>query len=190
MQPTQCINQLSSWYGTTFRKKSRKLFRGRDLILMKLKPHVSLAGSSTNSPFRVFLSTRGSKIAQAWQKSKGVKTLTIWVCVSNHMKPNSETQLWFMIWLSNYLNYIIVCNTICHTYTKFNKGLMTSPLKLKHGWAITCSTKLQLEWSISLIEPTSVVKRDPHHKIKHDYIIFIYFSPVHSTRIHHIRQHQ
>ena len=32
---------------------------------MKLKPHVSLAGSSTNSPFRVFLSTRGPKIAQA-----------------------------------------------------------------------------------------------------------------------------
>ena len=50
---------------------------------MKLKPHVSLAGSSTNSPFRVFLSTRGPKIAQAWQKSIGVKTLTIWVCVSN-----------------------------------------------------------------------------------------------------------
>ena len=73
MQPTQCINQLSSWYGKTFRKKSAKLFRGRDLILMKLKPHVSLAGSS---PFRVFLSTRGPKIVQAWQISVGVKTLT------------------------------------------------------------------------------------------------------------------
>ena len=32
---------------------------------MKLKPHVSLAGSSTDSPFTVFLSTRGQKIAQA-----------------------------------------------------------------------------------------------------------------------------
>ena len=81
MQPTQCINQLSSWYGKTFRKKSGKLFRGRDLILMKLKPHVSLAGSSTNSPFRVYLSTRGPKIAQTWRKSVGVKTLTIWVFV-------------------------------------------------------------------------------------------------------------
>ena len=50
---------------------------------MKLKPHVSLAGSSTNSPFWVFLSTRGPKIAQAWQKSIGIKTLTIWVCVPN-----------------------------------------------------------------------------------------------------------
>ena len=50
---------------------------------MKLKPHVSLAGSSTNSPFRMFLSTRGPKIAQPWQKSIGVKTLTIWVCVPN-----------------------------------------------------------------------------------------------------------
>ena len=56
-------------------KKSRKLFRGT--------LHVSLAGSSTDSPFRVFLSTRGPKIAKAWQKSIGVKTLTIWVCVPN-----------------------------------------------------------------------------------------------------------
>ena len=100
VQPTQCINQLSSWYGTTFRKKSRKLLRGRDLILMKLKPLVSLAGSSTNSPIRVFLSTRGPKIAQAWQKSIGVKTLTIWVCVSN-LRPlyifkamNADKWLW------------------------------------------------------------------------------------------------
>ena len=83
VQPNQCKNQLSSWYGKTFRKKSEKLFRGRNLILMKLKPHVSLAGSSTYSPFRVFLSTRGPKIAQAWQKSVGVKTLTIWECVPN-----------------------------------------------------------------------------------------------------------
>ena len=91
MQPTQCINQLSSWYGTTFRKKSRKLFRGRDLILMKLKPHVSLAGSSTNSPFRVFLSTRGPKIAQAWQKSIGVKkTHYLSVCTK------SEASIWFL----------------------------------------------------------------------------------------------
>ena len=50
---------------------------------MKLKPHVSLAGSSTNCSFLVFLSTRGPKIAQAWQKSVGVKTLTIQVCVPN-----------------------------------------------------------------------------------------------------------
>ena len=100
VQPTQCINQLSSWDGKTFRKKSRKLFRGRDLILTKLKPHVSLTGSSTNSPFRVFLPTRGPKIAQAWQKSTGVKTLTIWVCVPN-LRPlyifeamNADKWLW------------------------------------------------------------------------------------------------
>ena len=34
----------------SIRKKSRKLFGGRDLIVMKLKPQVLLAGSSTNSP--------------------------------------------------------------------------------------------------------------------------------------------
>ena len=67
---------------------------------MKLKPPVSLAGSSTNSPFRVFLSTRGPKIDQAWQKSIGVKTLTIWVCVPN-LRPlynlkaiNADKWLW------------------------------------------------------------------------------------------------
>ena len=48
VQPTQCIKQFSTWYCKTFRKKSRKLFRGRDLIVVKLKPHVSLAGSSTS----------------------------------------------------------------------------------------------------------------------------------------------
>ena len=67
---------------------------------MKLKSHVSLAGSSTNSPFRVFLSTRGPKIAQAWQKSIGVKTLTICVYVPN-LRPlynfkamNADKWLW------------------------------------------------------------------------------------------------
>ena len=62
VQPTQCINHLSSWYGTTFRKKSRKLFIGRDLILIKLKPHVSLAGSSTNSLFECFCPPEGQKL--------------------------------------------------------------------------------------------------------------------------------
>ena len=51
---------------------------------MKLKPHVSLAGSSTNSPFRVFLSTSGPKIAQAWQKmSRGQDTHYLSVCTKS-----------------------------------------------------------------------------------------------------------
>ena len=96
---TYSVYKLSSWYGTTFRKKSRKLFRGRDLILMKLKPHVSLAGSSTNSPFRVFLSTRGPKIAQAWQTSIAVKTLfecvyQIWGLYIIFKAMNADKWLW------------------------------------------------------------------------------------------------
>ena len=51
--------------------------------VQKSPENFSLAGSSSNTPFEVFLSTRGPKIAQAWQKSVGVKTLTIWVCVRN-----------------------------------------------------------------------------------------------------------
>ena len=35
----------------------------------------SLAGSSSNTPFQVFLSTRGPKIAQSWRKSVRIKTL-------------------------------------------------------------------------------------------------------------------
>ena len=62
-------------------KKSGKLFRGRDLIVMKLKPHVSLAGSSTNSPFHVFSSTRGPKIAQSMTKiSRGQDTHYFSLC--------------------------------------------------------------------------------------------------------------
>ena len=38
---------------------------------------LSLAGSSSNTPFPVFLSARGPKIAQQWRKPVGIKTLTI-----------------------------------------------------------------------------------------------------------------
>ena len=37
----------------------------------------SLAGSSGTTPFQVFLSSRGPKIAQPWRKTVGIKTLTI-----------------------------------------------------------------------------------------------------------------
>ena len=91
VQPTQCINQLSIWYGTTFRKKSRKLFRGRDLILMKLKPHVSLAGSSTNSPFRVFFVHQRSKNCPSMTKvNRGQDTHYLSVCTK------SEATIWFL----------------------------------------------------------------------------------------------
>ena len=43
----------------------------------KSPENFSLAGSSSNTPFQVFLSARGPKIAQPWRKSVGIKTLTI-----------------------------------------------------------------------------------------------------------------
>ena len=43
----------------------------------KSPENFSLAGSSTNTPFQVFLSTRRRKITQPWRKSVGIKTLTI-----------------------------------------------------------------------------------------------------------------
>ena len=42
----------------------------------KSPENFSLAGSSSNTPFQVFLSARGPKIAQAWRKSVRIKTLT------------------------------------------------------------------------------------------------------------------
>ena len=51
--------------------------------VQKSLKNFSLAGSSTNAPFRMFLSARGPKIAQPWRKSVGVKTLTIQVCAPN-----------------------------------------------------------------------------------------------------------
>ena len=47
----------------------------------KSPENFSLAGSSSNTPFQVFLSARGPKIAQPWRKSVRIKTLTIEVCV-------------------------------------------------------------------------------------------------------------
>ena len=44
--------------------------------VQKSAENFSLAGSSSNTPFEVFLSTRGPKIAQPWRKSIGIKTLT------------------------------------------------------------------------------------------------------------------
>ena len=67
---------------------------------MKLKPHVSLAGSSTNSPFQVFLSTRGPKIAQAWQESIGVRhspfqcVYQIWGLYIIFKAMNADKWLW------------------------------------------------------------------------------------------------
>ena len=43
----------------------------------KSPENFSLAGSSSNTPFQVFLSARGPKIAQPWRKSAGIKTFTI-----------------------------------------------------------------------------------------------------------------
>ena len=43
----------------------------------KSPENFSLAGSSSNTPFQVFLSARDPKIAQPWRKSVRIKTLTI-----------------------------------------------------------------------------------------------------------------
>ena len=45
----------------------------------KSPENFSLAGSSSNTPFQVFLSARGPKIAQPWRKWVRIKTLTIYM---------------------------------------------------------------------------------------------------------------
>ena len=45
--------------------------------VQKSPENFSLAGSSSNTPFQLFLPTRGPKIAQPWRISVGIKTLTI-----------------------------------------------------------------------------------------------------------------
>ena len=49
--------------------------------VQKSPEYFSLAGSSTNAPFQVFLSTRGPKITHPWRKSVEIKALTIKMCV-------------------------------------------------------------------------------------------------------------
>ena len=45
--------------------------------VQKCLENFSLAGRSSNDPFQVFLSARGPKIDQPWQKSVEIKTLTL-----------------------------------------------------------------------------------------------------------------
>ena len=52
----------------------------------KSPENFSLAGSSSNTPFQVFLSARGPKIAQPWRKSVRIKdqdTHNISVCTKS-----------------------------------------------------------------------------------------------------------
>ena len=58
----------------------------------KSPENFSLAGSSSNTPFQVFLSGRGPKIAQPWRKSVGIKTLTKFISVCT----KSEASIWFL----------------------------------------------------------------------------------------------
>ena len=69
----------------------------------KSPENFSLAGSSSNTPFQVFLSARGPKIAQPWRKSVGIKTLTnsqykcvykIWGLYMIFKAMNADKWLW------------------------------------------------------------------------------------------------
>ena len=57
---------------------------------MKYKAHVSLAGSSTNSPFWVFLSTRGQKLPKHDKNQQGQDTHYLSVCTK------SEASIYFL----------------------------------------------------------------------------------------------
>ena len=51
---------------------------------MKLKPHVSLAGSSTNSPFRVFFCPpQGQKLPKHEKINRGQDTYYLSVCTKS-----------------------------------------------------------------------------------------------------------
>ena len=115
---------------------------------MKLKPHVSLAGSSTNSPFRVFLSNRGQKIAQAWKKSVGSRhslfecVYQIWGLYMIFKAMNADELLWPIFGCKVGQNVPIgmkleldVEHYLLHVYTKFqidiSKNVRKKARKLK-----------------------------------------------------------
>ena len=67
--------------------------------VQKSPENFSLAGSSSNTPFEVFLSARGPKIAQPWRKSVRIKTLTIqvyqiWGLYMIFKAMNADKWLW------------------------------------------------------------------------------------------------
>ena len=86
----------------SIRKKSRKLFRGRDLIVMKLKPHVLLAGSSTNSPIPgVFVPHRAKNCPSMTKISRGqnihyLSVYQIWGLYITFQAMNADKWLWLI----------------------------------------------------------------------------------------------
>ena len=60
----------------------------------KSQENVSLAGSSGNTPFQVFLSARGPKIAQPWRKSEG----------SRHIQYKCVYQIWGLYMIFKAIN--------------------------------------------------------------------------------------
>ena len=100
VQPTQCINQFSSWDGKTFRKKSRKLFRGRDLILMKLKPLCRWLGALLTPPFECFCPPEGQKLPKHEKNQQGSRhslfecVYQIWALSIIFKAMNADKWLW------------------------------------------------------------------------------------------------
>ena len=68
----------------------------------KSPENFSLAGSSSNTPFQVFLSARGPKIAQPWRKSVGSRhsqykcVYQIWGFYMIFKAMNADKWLWYI----------------------------------------------------------------------------------------------
>ena len=62
----------------------------------KSPENFSLAGSSSNTPFQVFLSARGPKIAQPWWKSVGIN--------SRHSQYKCVYQIWGLYMIFKAMN--------------------------------------------------------------------------------------
>ena len=101
VQPTQCINQLSSWYGKTFllEKSPENSSETETWLWWNSNLTCCWLGALLTPPLSSVLSTIGPKIAQSWQKSVGVKTLfgcvyQIWGLYITFKAMNADKWLW------------------------------------------------------------------------------------------------
>ena len=82
VQPTQCTNQLSSWDGKTFRKKSRKLFRGT-WFWWNSNLMCRWLGALLTLPFECFVHQRATNCPSMTKINMGQYTHYLSVCTKS-----------------------------------------------------------------------------------------------------------
>ena len=101
VQPTQCINQLSSWYGTTFRKKSpENSSEAETWFWWNSNLMCHWLGALLTPPFECFCPPEGQKLPKDDKSQKGSRhwlfecVYQIWGLYIIFKAMNADKWLW------------------------------------------------------------------------------------------------